>query len=502
MNHYSRKQRQLKYLVKRTNILLQSNNGLIDNRIERLRLKIQILLDDLKTVIHHIQLRKTVGALLLVLGLSIGNIRSQVFADPVNNPFGAIYQSADEFGDVMDLGFDFVDLDGDGDLDILSLQYSEDYSYDTGPISIKYQQNVGTNTEAEFSLPYTDQFNLSLQPIEGCEFSLTIAIDIDAVDLDGDGDYDVVLSAIYSECYSYTKTGPEAVYLNNLYLWIENIGTGTSPEFTAPSINPFGIQPPTESNPSWEGVLLGTDFVDIDNDGDFDILSGYSFYDEESGAYSNEFVFQRNSGTDLNPNFDAPEYNPFNIQPIAFDYGYSSDIQFVDVDQDGDLDFFTASYENSIVYYENTGDVNAPVFSLPAPAPFNLDNSMGWIFFDFCDIDNDGDVDFFSHDVYNYDYQMYNCEYQENISEITSIPNHSEYISLYPNPVSNNLTVDLGDLSGVNTSIKLYDAFSRLVYENQSTATTQIDVSTFAKGIYTVEISNTDKVLRSKVVVE
>lgn len=500
MNHYSRKQRQLKYLVKRTSRLLESNNGLVDNRIERLRLKIQNLIDDLKSVIHHIQLRKTVGALFLVLGLSITNIRGQVFADPIENPFGVLYQSVGD-GDVMDLGFDFVDLDGDGDLDLISLQYNYNY-YDSGPISIKYQQNVGTDTDAEFSLPYTNQFNLSLQALEGCDFSLTIAIDIDAVDLDGDGDYDVVLSAIYSECYSDSS---ENQYFNNLYLWIENTGTGTSPEFsplTAPSINPFGIQPPTVSNPSWEGVLLGTDFVDIDNDGDYDILSKYNFYDDESGNYSNEFVFHRNIGTDLNPNFDVPEYNPFNIQPLANAYGYNSDVQFVDVDLDGDLDFFTSSYINSIVFYENTGDISDPVFSLPAAAPFNIDNSIGWNFFDFCDIDNDGDDDFFSHDI-NYDYQSNNCEYQENISAVSIlVNNYAAGFEIYPNPVSKNLTVDLGDLSGVNTSIKLYDAFSRLVYEGQSTSTTQIDVSRFAKGIYTVEISNTDKVLRSKVVVE
>ena len=502
MSHYSRKQRQLKYLVKRTNRLLASNNGLIDDRIERLRLRIQHLLDDLKSVIHHIQLRKTVGALLLVLGLSITNIRGQVFAEPVNNPFGAFYTSAEDIGEVMDLGFDFVDLDGDGDLDILSLQYTEYYSYDTGPVSIKYQQNVGTNTDADFSPPLTNQFDLSLQALEGCDFSITIAIDIDAVDLDGDGDYDVVLSAIYSECYSDTT---ESQYFQNLYLWIENIGTGTSPEFsplTAPSINPFGLQPPTVSNPSWEGVLLGTDFVDIDNDGDYDVLSKYNFYDGESGSYTNEFIFHRNSGTDLNPNFDAPEYNPFNIQPLDNAYGYSSSLHFVDIDQDGDLDFFTSFYQTSIIYYENIGDVSTPNYLAPNPAPFNLDFSGGWNFFDFCDIDNDGDVDYFSHGIYNDDYQTYNCEYQENISGTTSIPALLDDISLYPNPVSNNLTVDLGDLSGVNTSIKLYDAFSRLVYEGQSTSTTQIDVSTFAKGIYTVEISNTDKVLRSKVVVE
>lgn len=480
--------------------MLESNNGLIDHRIDKLRLKIQTLIDDLKSVLHHIQLRKTVGALLLVLGLSISNIRGQVFADPVMNPFGALYQSPEEMGSVMDIGFDFVDLDGDGDLDLVSLQYSEDYSYDTGPISIKYQQNVGTNSEAEFSLPFTGQFNLSLQALEGCDFSQTIAVDINAVDLDLDGDYDIVLSAIYSECYSYSGG---SAYFQNLYLWIENLGSATSPEFspsTPPSINPFGIQPPAW-DPYSGGVLQGSDFVDIDNDGDYDLFSKYISFDDESGDYIHNVIFHRNIGTDSSPNFDNPESNPFNIEPVLDEGEYAIDIQFVDIDQDGDLDFFAASYA-SLVFYENTGNSSDPVFLSPVPAPFNLYNTSPFLFFDFCDIDDDGDSDFFSHDFFAYSNQMYHCDYQENISEVSSVTNHSQQIALYPNPVSNNLTVDLGDLTGVNTSIKLYDSFSRLVYKGQSTSTTQIDVSTFAKGIYTVEISNSDKVLRSKVVVD
>ena len=31
------------------------------------------------------------------------------------------------------------------------------------------------------------------------------------------------------------------------------------------------------------------------------------------------------------------------------------------------------------------------------------------------------------------------------------------FIQVYPNPTSNNLTIDLGDLNGVKTTIKLYD---------------------------------------------
>ena len=75
-------------------------------------------------------------------------------------------------------------------------------------------------------------------------------------------------------------------------------------------------------------------------------------------------------------------------------------------------------------------------------------------------------------------------------------------VFIYPNPASNFITVDLGDFKGSNTTVKMYDSSSKLVFEKQSSTTTSIDVSAFAKGVYTLEISTTEKVLRSQVVVE
>jgi hypothetical protein len=75
-------------------------------------------------------------------------------------------------------------------------------------------------------------------------------------------------------------------------------------------------------------------------------------------------------------------------------------------------------------------------------------------------------------------------------------------VLIYPNPASNNLTIDLGALTGLNTTIKLYDSSSKLVFEKQSTSTLLIDVSGYAKGLYTLELSTSDKVLRSQVVIE
>ena len=109
------------------------------------------------------------------------------------------------------------------------------------------------------------------------------------------------------------------------------------------------------------------------------------------------------------------------------------------------------------------------------------------------------------------DLEMYSLDYYLNAMvyrfEPTSIPfsvheNNLMSFPIYPNPASNNLTIDLGDLTGVNTSIKLYDSSSKLVFEKQSSSTLMIDVSVFAKGLYTLELSTSDKALRSQVVVE
>ena len=75
-------------------------------------------------------------------------------------------------------------------------------------------------------------------------------------------------------------------------------------------------------------------------------------------------------------------------------------------------------------------------------------------------------------------------------------------VLIYPNPASNNLTVDYGDLNGVNTTIKLYDSSSKLIFEKQSPSTQMIDVSAYAKGIYSIELVTDEHVLRSQVIIE
>ena len=106
---------------------------------------------------------------------------------------------------------------------------------------------------------------------------------------------------------------------------------------------------------------------------------------------------------------------------------------------------------------------------------------------------------------------MYRLSYYVNAMvyrfEPTSIPfivdeNNLASCSVYPNPTSNNLTVDLSDLNGVNTNIKLYGSSNKLVFEKQSTSTLRIDVSGILKGSYSLEISTDEQVMRNQVIIE
>jgi plastocyanin len=90
------------------------------------------------------------------------------------------------------------------------------------------------------------------------------------------------------------------------------------------------------------------------------------------------------------------------------------------------------------------------------------------------------------------------------VTESPTKVNELEALSvlIYPNPTSNSLTIDLANLTGVDTIIKIYDSSGKLVLEKMSSSTQQIDLSAYAKGLYTLELANSDKVIRTQVVVE
>jgi hypothetical protein len=75
-------------------------------------------------------------------------------------------------------------------------------------------------------------------------------------------------------------------------------------------------------------------------------------------------------------------------------------------------------------------------------------------------------------------------------------------ISIYPNPAEDYIIIDASGLNHENLDAKLFNAMGEMVYQTPITnSTSRIQVSSFAKGIYTVVVSGTGTRVSKKLVV-
>lgn len=209
----------------------------------------------------------------------------------------------------------FGDLDGDGDLDLVS---------GAQPGTLLYYRNTGTTSSPAFTAQ-TGAAN----PFNGADvgnFSIPTFGDID-----GDGDLDLVSGDTIGKIH-----------------YFRNTGTSTSPAFAEQTLaaNPFN------------GFDVGaagstTSLGDVDRDGDLDLVVG-----ESSGV---QFYF-KNNGTSTSPAFSQQTgtANPFN----GFDVGSFSAPALGDLNGDGGLDLVSGNSFGSLNYYRSGPGLTASPTSL------------------------------------------------------------------------------------------------------------------------------------------
>jgi hypothetical protein len=433
----SRKQRQLNNLVKIANRKLSSNGGFLDSHILRLKSKIQKLVDELRFVMGKTRLRRILGSLAFVLSISIGTSNGQQFAEPVLNSFGIQNtNTADLFAD-----FDFVDLDGDGDFDLVgSSKYYETDDLEYYGSVVVYLENNGTSESANFlpAVPISNTINWGFDEVylDGYLSS------INSVDIDGDGDFDLLIT--HSELYAYDDSNGNNYSASKVLIYIENTGTSTMPLFESVVVNPFGINLESINYPGSsdaDSPYVFIEFSDIDNDGDLDIIGLVGdLYSKEYYA-ATRIYYCENSGTSESPSFEEAEFDLFGLTDALPGIGFS--ISAIDLDMDGDLDLVTNQYIYSdysdycdycseLYYIENSGNTEEANFAEGVIAPFNLFSSQDYNINNtkFSDIDSDGDYDAFHLNLLYviFDNDQSIVSYQENItpSGLSSETDHSK----------------------------------------------------------------------------
>ncbi|MCC2112171.1 MAG: VCBS repeat-containing protein, partial [Hyphomicrobiales bacterium] len=160
--------------------------------------------------------------------------------------------------------------------------------------------------------------------------------------------------------------------------YFRNDGTTVSPAFTYVGVNQLGFLD--------EGNKASITFGDLDGDGDADAL-----VTDDTGSVA----YYRNTGTASAPAFTKVGDNQMGITAAAGELG----VALVDIDNDGDLDLFRGRSDGTIAYQENIGDAANPIFSAVQSNVFSLTEDVGdWAKIEFVDIDGDGDQDLFVGD--------------------------------------------------------------------------------------------------------
>lgn len=319
-----------------------------------------------KLMALNVTLKLATSAASVVVGsmLFVNSADAQSFSAKQINPFSlnnAYYNSAPTF----------ADIDGDGDLDMLS--GSDDYYYDYYGCNcyeyyFKYYENIGTATNPDYDSPQINPFGITAPSIRRMTPTF--------VDLDNDGDMDIV----YGDN-------------DGNFHYMQNSGTSTAPIFDAPQMNPFGL-----SYLYYTGRSAPS-FADLDNDGDLDMISGGS---------NGGFYYFPNNGNASSPSFGLEQGNPFGMFSV---YSSTSAPAFIDIDNDGDFDVISGDNYGDFYYFENFGTIGSPVFGGYQTNPFNLTQVGSYSYVGkskpaFADLDNDGDMDLMAGDSYG-DFNFY-----------------------------------------------------------------------------------------------
>lgn len=440
----------------------------------------------------------------------------------------------------------FADLDNDEDMDLLVGR--DGYGF-------YYYENTGSAQSANWEEDEVVFDGLGMD---------TYWNSPDLVDLNGNGTYDLIFGTSSGplKYYDNTGTAEESAWTENTSLFggVIDIGGASNPVFfdydndgdldmfTGSQLGDIKYfqNTGTPSGPSWNenstpfaslkhSIYSAVTFGDVNNDGDADAivgdLSGNLYYHKRSGW---SFVYEAAYLTDISlGGWSAP--------------------RLIDFDYDNDLDIIAGAEDGTLIYIENQGDVENPdwvelngVFTgidvgsncVPTLADVDFDGDFDLLcgnlfgdlsFFEnvdgswvenpdfvgaiavdqnstpaFGDLDGDGDPDLAIGD-YDGTFSYYENRLMVTGLEDTEISAENLQLSFYPNPVQEELIIELTIIKTVDLSIEIFQINGTKVFQqnqNQMTAGkywfrwAAEDVS---KGVYLLKVNTDHETISKKI---
>lgn len=306
---------------------------------------------------------------------------------PVGNAFTNLYNALTDIPAI-------IDVDGDGDTDILSFEL--DGSYLNYHKNMAMEKGLGLDTfvmettDICFGKFYENMFSEEIKlssnnkecasSIKGVGSPRHSGSTVFAFDHDCDGDKDLLLGDI----------------ANTRLTFLHNGGNAADAWMTSQDLN-F----PSYDTPVNMSLFIAAFYVDVNNDGKRDLIATPN---ETDGGENNEHIWlYLNTGTDCSPVFEL--YTKHFLIDEIISIGAKSDAAFGDLTGDGIPDLLLSGNGISspvngkkcrMNLYKNTGSLNQPEFTLFKEDYLNfsvLSNFPVALSPELADMDNDGDLD-------------------------------------------------------------------------------------------------------------
>lgn len=320
---------------------------------------------------------------------------------------------------------EFVDADADGDEDLLLGTFAS-------------LTRFIENTDEEFIR------NEDVSPFGVASGISLLHIDPNCGDIDNDGDIDCHFLDVFDGAEQYFEN------IDGSYMLADSLDNPTV-EFT--------------SSDNRQMV-----FEDFDGDGDLDLFIGNKYgdilyYENVEGVYTpnQEAIVDITVGTD------------------------ASYLYFGDTDNDGDNDLAVINPSGSLDYYMKTDEGLTKM--VDDANPFN-DISASIIDLDFYDLDGDGDLDILGSDYRSRAIYLENQLLQSSVD----VEVYSSETKIFPNPTSSILTIDMPWING-EAEVQIYNVNGQFVKKSSSrTSLFSIDVSDLSNGNYHLQIIDGEKI--------
>jgi len=380
--------------------------------------------------------------------------------------------------DMIDLGGQvyptFVDINGDGLLDII-VGTGPKITFDNiSPSYLNYFKNIGTINEPAFELVDDDFLNMSQISKEHNLNYLTPAFG----DIDGDNDLDLLIG---------NHTG-SLIYLEN------TAGAGQACKFANPVLNFKNLTSLNNSAPC---------IYDFNNDGKGDIILGAGFnFNDGIHSYGAAIYFE-NIGSNK-PDFDSDAFSKpnsnffgkllYDSENLFYSNGYFSAYKTKNEDYlfagftSGHVniykDFTNYKYEKLTPFKKYYGNIDSGENSSPAVA----------------DIDNDGYLELLIGTSRG-GLEFYNTDIKIDEGSATFAISVSNLVEIYPNPASNYLTIDIKSGFGKDIKYKLTNLWGKTVsYGNIGRGYNNVNLKKFNSGVYFLTLSSEKNTYCKKII--